>query len=88
MDPKALLGVDNFTSPEIPSNGYPKVSLMELSANPFVDIPFNFFQIFPKVQDLKLIGNTHITQVPDFSPLKDSLRIIRLQLNKGTIRVV
>ena len=77
IDPKALLGVDNFTSPEIPSNGYPKLHLLELAANPFVDIPLNLFQIFPKVRDLKLF-ETHITQVPDFSPLKDSLRIIRI----------
>ena len=82
IDPRALLGVDNFTFPEIPINGYPGLSLLELSANQFDFIPSNLFQIFPRVRDFKLIGNTNI-QVPDFSPLKDSLSFVRVQDNKG-----
>ena len=83
MDPKAFLGVDNFTSPEIPINGYPAMSLMELSVNQFNFIPSNLFQIFPRVRDFKLVGNKNIIQVPDFTPLKDSLFFVRVQGNKG-----
>ena len=82
INPRALLGVDNFTSPEIPINGYPQVTLVELSGNQFDFIPSNLFQIFPRVRDFKLIGNTNI-QVPDFSLLKDSLFFVCVQGNKG-----
>ena len=82
IDSRALVGVDNFTSPEIPINGYPGLSLLELSENQFDFIPSNLFQIFPRIRDFKLIGNTNI-QVPDFSPLKDSLFFVRAQGNKG-----
>ena len=84
IDPWAMLGVENFTSPAIPDNGYPKLITLEISKNRFNIIPSEIFGIFSRIKTFKMADNAnYITQVPNFYPLKDSLQYLELQGNKG-----
>ena len=84
VDPLALLGVNNFTSPDIPINGYPLLETLELFNNDLTHFPEELFKIFPNIKSLHISGeNSFITNVPNFSLLQNSLEFLDVHYNKG-----
>ena len=72
INPQALLGVDNFTSPELPQGGYPSLTYMNLQETGIEFFPPQLLHILPGLSSL-FINKNSIRNIPDFSLLQHKL---------------
>ena len=82
IDPQALLGVDNFTSLELPQGGYPSLNYINLHETGIEIFPPQLFHIFPELSGL-VISKNGIKNIPDFSLLKHKLITLDFSYNEG-----
>ena len=82
IDPQALLGVYNFTSPQIPQGGYPSLKYMNLHETGIEFFPPQLFHIFPGLSSL-FINKNSIRNIPDFSLLQHKLITLDFSYNDG-----
>ena len=86
IDPKALLGVDNFTSGELPQEGYPKMLQLRFYRLNIPYFPSELFQVFPHLHTITLYDNRdHLRNVPNFNLIQDSLITVDIGWNDGTV---
>ena len=83
IDPEALLGVDNFTSPELPQGGYPSLTYINLHETGIDFFPSQLFSIFPELSGL-VISKNSIKNIPDFSLLQHKLITLDFSYNDGS----
>ena len=82
IDPQALLGVENFTSPELPQGEYLSLTYINLHETGIEFFPTELFNIFPELSGL-VISKNSIKNIPNFSLLQHKLITLDFSYNDG-----
>ena len=83
INSKLLFGVDNFTSQELPPDGYPMVDL-NMGDTKISNFPDEMFILFNKLQVLRIRDNPSLTNIPNFTLINSTLRHLEMHgIGKG-----
>ena len=84
IDPEALLGVGNFSSPELPLRGYTSMLHINFKNIDFDHFREELFSIFPNVQVLRINDNKNfIRNVPNVTMAQHTLKYLDISYNDG-----
>ena len=82
IDTQLFLGVDNLTSPELPPEGYPLFTDLNLNSIRLTYFPEELLTIFPNLRYLRLGYNQgYISNVPNFTLIYSTLYVLEIQYN-------
>ena len=82
IDYERFLGVKNYTSPELPSGGYPNFQDLNLVGMSLEYFPNELFSIFPRLVQLRMGYNQfYLTNVPNFTLVQSTLHVAEIQYN-------